>query len=102
MSFHPKHQLSTTTSLHPSKQHPNLSHRPSNTQQTPSNKRMATPNPHDYFAIRNVLALYCIALDTKNLSLLSQVLTSDITASYPFPGGEMQGLESVIATISKR
>lgn len=59
-------------------------------------------NPIDYFAIQNVLARYCIALDTKDLNILSEVLTSDIDAKYPFPGGDMQGLEAVISVISKR
>ena len=62
---------------------------------------MAT-NPIDYIAIKNVLALYCFALDTKNLTLLSEVLTPDIDAQYPFPGGDMQGLDAVISVISKR
>lgn len=63
---------------------------------------MASPNPIDYFAIQNVLSLYCFALDTKNLALLSQVMTPDVDAQYPFPGGDMQGLEAVIGVISKR
>jgi hypothetical protein len=62
---------------------------------------MAT-DPIDYIAIKNVLALYCFALDTKNLTLLSEVLTPDIDAKYPFPGGDMQGLEAVVSVISKR
>jgi len=59
-------------------------------------------NPIDYIAIQNVLALYCFSLDTKNLQLLSEVLTPDIDAHYPFPGGDMQGLDAVIGVISKR
>jgi hypothetical protein len=59
-------------------------------------------NVIDYIAIQNVLAQYCFALDTKNLTLLSEVLTPDIDAQYPFPGGDMQGLDAVIETISKR
>lgn len=60
------------------------------------------PNPIDYIAIKNVLALYCFALDTKNLDLLSQVMVPDVDAQYPFPGGDMQGLEAVVGVISKR
>jgi hypothetical protein len=59
-------------------------------------------NSIDYIAIQNVLARYCFALDTKDLSMLHQVLTPDIDAQYPFPGGNMQGIEAVISTISKR
>jgi hypothetical protein len=59
-------------------------------------------NPVDYIAIKNVLALYCFALDTKNLALLSEVLTPNVDAKYPFPGGDMQGLDAVISVISKR
>ena len=64
--------------------------------------RVNMTNSIDYIAIQNVLALYCFALDTKDLNLLSEVLTPDIDAQYPFPGGDMQGLDAVIATISKR
>lgn len=59
-------------------------------------------NPLDYVAIQNVLSRYCIALDTKDLSILSEVFTPDVEAQYPFPGGDMQGLEAVKATITKR
>ena len=59
-------------------------------------------NSIDYIAIQNVLARYCFALDTKDLNMLHQVLTPGIDAQYPFPGGDMQGIEAVIATISKR
>jgi ketosteroid isomerase-like protein len=59
-------------------------------------------NSIDYIAIQNVLARYCFALDTKDLAMLHQVLTPDIDAQYPFPGGDMQGIEAVIAVISKR
>jgi len=59
-------------------------------------------NSIDYIAIQNVLARYCFALDTKDLKMLHQVLTPDIDAQYPFPGGDMQGIEAVISIISKR
>jgi hypothetical protein len=59
-------------------------------------------NSIDYIAIQNVLARYCFALDTKDLSTLSEVLTQDVDAQYPFPSGDMQGLDAVISTISKR
>ena len=75
-------------------------HRPSCLHTHPNRKTMA--NSIDYIAIQNVLARYCFALDTKDLALLHQVLTPDIDAQYPFPGGDMQGIEAVITTISKR
>jgi hypothetical protein len=59
-------------------------------------------NSIDYIAIQNVLARYCFALDIKDLLILSEVLTQDVDAKYPFPGGDMQGLDAVISTISKR
>jgi hypothetical protein len=59
-------------------------------------------NSIDYIAIQNVLARYCFALDTKDLTQLHQVITPDIDAQYPFPGGDMQGVEAVISKISKR
>lgn len=59
-------------------------------------------NPIDYIAIQNVLSRYCIALDTKDLSILTEVFMPDVDAQYPFPGGDMQGIDAVKATISKR
>lgn len=32
----------------------------------------------NYEAIRNTIALYCIALDTKDFDLLEQVFTPDV------------------------
>ncbi|OCK76565.1 hypothetical protein K432DRAFT_385357 [Lepidopterella palustris CBS 459.81] len=59
-------------------------------------------NPIDYFAIQNVLSRYCIALDTKDFDLLSEVFTPNVDAKYPFPGGDMKGLEAVQSTIRGR
>lgn len=60
------------------------------------------PSSLDYFAIKNVLAKYCVALDTKDFGLLSSVFTADVDAKYPFPGGDMVGVEAVIAAVKKR
>lgn len=61
---------------------------------------MSQTPPHE--AIRNVLARYCIALDTKDWALLNQVFTPDIEASYPLPGGELVGLEPLRNKIKSR
>lgn len=45
------------------------------------------PNPFDFEAIRNTIALYCIALDTKDFQLLDNVFVPDLEAKYPFGGG---------------
>lgn len=45
---------------------------------------MATNNHlSDVDSIRNVLATYCIALDTKSWELLTRVFTPTVHANYP-------------------
>ncbi|RYO77889.1 hypothetical protein DL766_006310 [Monosporascus sp. MC13-8B] len=61
---------------------------------------MASPNPIDYFAIKNTLSLYCIALDTKDFRLLEQVFAEDVDAKYPFAA--MKGVRDVADAIQKR
>lgn len=56
----------------------------------------------DYLAIKNTLALYCVALDTKDFSLLDEVFVPDAVTIYPFDGGNMQGVDQIAAVISKR
>ncbi|GAB7345170.1 hypothetical protein MBLNU457_3554t1 [Dothideomycetes sp. NU457] len=56
----------------------------------------------DYLAIKNTLALYCVALDTKDFSLLEEVFVPDAVTIYPFDGGNMQGVDQIAAVISKR
>lgn len=46
--------------------------------------RPATTNPSDLLSIRNTLARYCVALDTKDFSLLDDVFLPSVRASYPF------------------
>ncbi|OQO05533.1 hypothetical protein B0A48_09303 [Cryoendolithus antarcticus] len=65
---------------------------------------MSTPqgsSATDYEAIRNTLSRYCIALDTKNFSLLERVFTSDVIAKYPF-GPALEGVPAIQAKISDR
>lgn len=47
----------------------------------------ASGNPIDYEVIRNTIARYCIALDTKDFDLLNEVFVEDLEAKYPFGGG---------------
>lgn len=59
------------------------------------------PNPFDYFAIRNVISEYCIALDTKSFKLLTEgVFTEDVEAVYPF--FTVTGAHSVAERIERR
>lgn len=58
-------------------------------------------SPLDYEAIRNTLALYCIALDTKDFELLDQVFTADVETIYPF-GGSRRGVQDIKTAIEKR
>lgn len=41
-------------------------------------------NALDYEVIRNTIARYCIALDTKDFGLLDEVFAKDLKAKYPF------------------
>jgi hypothetical protein len=59
------------------------------------------PTAFDYLAIKNVLARYCEALDTKNFELLEDVFAQDVAADYPFDS-KLQGLEAVSGAIQKR
>ncbi|KAF2499782.1 hypothetical protein BU16DRAFT_524231 [Lophium mytilinum] len=59
-------------------------------------------NPRDHFAIQNVIAQYCVALDTKDFERLTEVFTTDVDAVYPFPGGQMKGVEAVQNKIRAR
>ncbi|TKA24922.1 hypothetical protein B0A54_17485 [Friedmanniomyces endolithicus] len=58
-------------------------------------------NPFDIFAIQNIIALYCLALDTKDFARLHHVFTPDVETIYPF-GGKRQGVQSVADAIQKR
>jgi len=58
-------------------------------------------NPHE--AIRNTIALYCIALDTKQFDLLEQgVFTTDVEAVYPFDGKVIRGVAALAKRIEER
>ncbi|KAK7959467.1 uncharacterized protein PG986_004321, partial [Apiospora aurea] len=63
---------------------------------------VAAINPVDHNAIKNTIARYCIALDTKNWELLkSAVFTPDVQADFPF-NHDMRGVDAVSATIQGR
>lgn len=53
----------------------------------------------DILAIRNTLALYPLAIDSKNFSSLSLVFTPDVSANYSTPIGVLSGLKSVETTL---
>jgi len=56
----------------------------------------------DWVSIQNTLSLYCVALDTKDFDLLHEVFTPDVEALYPFPGGNMIGIQSITNAIYHR
>lgn len=45
---------------------------------------MPSINPSDYVAIKNTIARYAVALDTKNFELFHRVFTPTVRAEYPF------------------
>ncbi|KAF2810137.1 uncharacterized protein BDZ99DRAFT_305394 [Mytilinidion resinicola] len=59
-------------------------------------------NPLDYFAIQNVISRYCVALDSKEFERLAEVFTTDVDATYPFPGGDLKGIEALESKIRAR
>ncbi|KAI9706777.1 MAG: hypothetical protein M1820_004748 [Bogoriella megaspora] len=63
---------------------------------------MSGQNPLHVEAIRNSIARYCLILDTKSWADLSYVFTSEADASYPFPGGDLHGVESIRGAIRTR
>lgn len=63
---------------------------------------VSTMNPLDYNAIRNTIARYCIALDSKDWELLrTAVFTPDVQADFPF-NHDMRGIDFIAQTIQGR
>ena len=62
---------------------------------------MAQATFQDYEDIRNVIARYCIALDTKDFDKLDMVFTENVETVYPF-GGERLGIPDIKEAIKKR
>jgi len=56
----------------------------------------------DYIAVKNALSLYCVALDTKDFSLLEEVFLQDAETFYPFEGGNMVGVRAIADVIGRR
>ncbi|KAI4722436.1 hypothetical protein E4T48_01334 [Aureobasidium sp. EXF-10727] len=59
-------------------------------------------NPHDYNAIRNVISLYCLALDNKDWPLLERVFARDVVARYPFNDEPILGVDALSKRIQQR
>lgn len=55
----------------------------------------------DFINIRNTIARYCIALDSKDFDLLAHVFTEDVQAKFPF-GDVLTSREAVAAALEKR
>ncbi|KAL6708680.1 hypothetical protein ACN47E_002376 [Coniothyrium glycines] len=62
---------------------------------------MAMCAAFDYAAIKNVIARYCEALDTKAFDMLEKVFLSSVTADYPF-NRDMKGVHSISTAIQER
>ena len=61
-----------------------------------------TANFVDYLGVQNTLSLYCVALDTKDFDLLSEVFLPDAQTRYPFEGGDLDGLDAIKQAIGAR
>ncbi|KAJ4984648.1 hypothetical protein SVAN01_09837 [Stagonosporopsis vannaccii] len=62
---------------------------------------MSRVNPLDVLAVKNVIARYCEALDTKDFMLLDDVFVQDVSADYPF-NSDLQGVKAVAKAIQDR
>lgn len=58
------------------------------------------PDPFDYDAIRNTMALYPFCIDGKNFAALSQVFTSDAVANYSAPLNVLTPLSNIESVLS--
>lgn len=65
-----------------------------------SSQNGQAPDFLDYLAIKNVLSLYCVALDTKDFDMLFEVFTDDVEAAYP--SASMRGVGEVASHLSRR
>lgn len=58
-------------------------------------------NPSDILAIKNTLAKYAIAIDSKDFDDgLPEVFTNDAIAEYPPPVGVLNGVHAIIDSLS--
>ncbi|OSS53972.1 hypothetical protein B5807_01783 [Epicoccum nigrum] len=55
----------------------------------------------DVLAVKNVISLYCEALDSKDFMLLEKVFVEDVSADYPF-NSDLQGVDAVAKAIRNR
>ena len=62
---------------------------------------MSNVSPLDILALKNVISLYCEALDTKDFALLEKVFLQDVSADYPF-NSDLQGVDAVANAIKYR
>lgn len=62
---------------------------------------MSVTRALDHLAIKNVISLYCEALDSKDFTLLNRVFLPDVVADYPF-NSDLQGVNAVSEAIQKR
>lgn len=62
---------------------------------------MSKINSLDVLAIKNIISLYCEALDTKDFALLEKVFLHDVNADYPF-NSDLQGVVAVVEAIKNR
>ena len=62
---------------------------------------MSKINHSDALAVKNVISLYCEALDIKDFTLLEKVFVQDVSADYPF-NSDLQGVGAVANAIRNR
>ncbi|KAF3005751.1 hypothetical protein E8E13_006815 [Curvularia kusanoi] len=62
---------------------------------------MSTINDLDILAVRNIIALSCEALDTKDFALLKKVFVENVSADYPF-NHDLQDVNSIITAVQNR
>jgi len=56
----------------------------------------------DYISIQNTLAIYPLAIDSKDFALLDQVFTDDVVADYSAPLNVLSGLTQVETVLQQR
>jgi len=62
---------------------------------------MSAISAFDFLAIKNVISLYCEALDSKDFELLNRVFLPTVVADYPF-NSDLQGVDAVSQAIQNR
>ncbi|KAH7317175.1 SnoaL-like domain-containing protein [Stachybotrys elegans] len=57
------------------------------------------PATSDHELIRNCIARYCIGVDLKDWEIFSKAFSDDAKATFPGPGGTIQGITALKTTV---